>query len=226
MNRLIDISNIDRLRVLHFMRYLLNGKRGGSYRFIKLSLCFILMFLQLVLMTGINEHSAQAASMLQIVEGDDWRYFKGTTKPPHKWTSIDFDDSSWMNGLTGLGYGSSRNRTNLADMKGNYSTVYSRRQFIINNIHAVAGMTFSIVCDGAFIAYLNSVEIIRNDSAIKSMSTVTPQPEQLDISGFSHELLPGNNVLSVECNNEDINSNDFSFVPLFKILGYQGGQTQ
>ena len=226
MDRLIGTSKINSLRVLHFMRYLLYGKRCESYRFLKLSLCFALMFLVLVLKVGINEHSAEAASMLQIVEGDDWRYFKGTTKPPHKWTSIDFDDSNWLIGSPGLGYGSSGNRTNLGDMQGNYSTVYSRRQFTINNIYAVTGMTFSIVCDGAFIAYLNSIEIIRNDSAIKSTSTATPQPEQLDISGFIHELLPGKNVLSVECNNDDINSNDFSFVPLFKIIEYQGGQTQ
>jgi len=183
------------------------------------------MFFILAVKVGINDHSAQAATMLQVVEGDEWRYFKGTTKPPHKWTHADFDDSNWLNGLTGLGYGRS-NRTYLGDMQGRYSAVYVRRQFTINNIYAISGINLSIVCDGAFIAYLNSVEIIRNDSVIKAALTPASQAEQLDISGFIHELLPGKNVLSVECNNDDISSKDFSFVPVFEVFEHQGGQTQ
>jgi hypothetical protein len=171
----------------------------------------------LVFMVGINDHSAQAATMLKIVEGDSWRYFKGTAKPPFKWNSIDFDDSTWPNGFTGLGYGSS-NRTLLGDMQGNYSTIYSRRQFNINNRAAVTGMIFSIKCDGPFIAYLNGIEVIRNNSALEA--------EILDIGGFIHELMPGKNVISVECNNDDINSTDFSFVPFLEILEDQGGPTQ
>ncbi|MBI5056778.1 MAG: hypothetical protein HZB61_09210 [Nitrospirae bacterium] len=226
MNRLIDTSYFNRTRGHRFKRYLLNERRGVSCRSVKLSLCLVLMLLLLVLTTGINDHSAQAASMLKIVEGNKWRYFKGTTKPPHKWTSIDFEDSNWPHGMTGLGYGHSRNRTYLGDMRGNYSTVYSRRQFTINNIHAVSGINLSIVCDGAFIAYLNSIEIIRNDSVNKSASTPAPQAEQLDISGFTDELLPGKNVLSVECSNDDISSRDFVFIPVFEVFEHQGGQTQ
>lgn len=227
MYRQIDTSNINSSGGFHFKRYLLNGKRGISCRSIKLSLCFFLMLLLLVLIVGINENSAQAASMLQIVEGDAWQYFKGTTKPPHKWTSIDFDDSSWLNGITGLGYGGS-NRTALNDMQGQYSTIYSRRQFHVNNIYAVTGISLSIACDGAFIAYLNGIEVIRNASVSKSTpdKPAIPHAEHLDVSGFIHELLPGKNVLAVECNNNDINSIDFSFIPLFEIFEKQGGQAQ
>jgi len=226
MYRLIENSHINSLRGAHFKIHLHNGERGVSCRIIKLTIYFVLMLLLLVFMAGINDHTALAATMLQIVEGDDWRYSKGTTKPPYKWTGIDFDDSNWPNGSTGLGYGNSRNRTYLDDMQGNYSAVYSRRQFTINNIYAVSGMTFSVVCDGAFIAYLNSVEIIRNASVNKSAPELNLHAEQLDISGFIHELLPGKNVLSVECNNDDISSKDFSFIPVFEVYEHRGGQTQ
>jgi len=167
----------------------------------------------------------EARAIVQVSEGDEWRYFKGTTKPPYKWTDAGFDDSNWLKGLTGLGYGRG-NRTYLGDMQGNYSTVYARRQFTINDIYTVTGMTLSIACDGAFIAYLNGVEIIRNDFVIPSTTTAIPPAEQLDISGFIHELLPGKNVLSVECRNDDISSRDFSFVPVFKVLEHQGRQPQ
>jgi hypothetical protein len=228
MFRFIDASYINRLRGSHFKRYLLNGERGVSCRIIKLTIYFVLILLLLVFMVGINDHSAQAAPMLKIVEGDTWRYFKGPAKPPFKWNSIDFDDSTWPNGFTSLGYGSS-NRTRLDDMQGNYSTIYSRKHFTINNIYSITGMTFSITCDGPFITYLNGIEVIRNDSAPKSTSdqnTEAPQAEQLDIGGFIQELLPGKNVISVECNNDDINSTDFSFVPFLEILEDQGGPKQ
>ncbi len=42
--------------------------------------------------------------------------------------------------------------------------------------------------------------------------------EQLDISGFAHELFPGTNVLGIQGFNDDIDSSNFSFIPLFKIV--------
>jgi hypothetical protein len=185
-----------------------------------------LWFAMLAGIAAINITAVQAGPIVHAAEGDDWRYFKGTIKPPYKWTQVDFDDSNWLKGLTGFGYGNSRSRTYLDDMKGNYSTVYARRQFTINNMYAVSRINLSILCDGAFIAYLNSVEIIRNDAINKSASTQTPPAEQLDISGFIHELFPGKNVLSVECNNDDISSEDFLFIPVFEVLEHKGGQIQ
>ncbi|MBI5665335.1 MAG: hypothetical protein HZC49_09690 [Nitrospirae bacterium] len=158
------------------------------------------------------------ASSVQIKEGDEWRYFKGAQKPPQNWNQIGFDESEWQKGRSGFGYGQSLNNTYLGDMKGNYSTIYARRTFVINNIYEVTGMTLSLVCDGAFIAYLNDLEIIRNNSS--------RQAERFNVSGFIHELLPGKNILSVECTNDDINSKDYSFIPLFEVHEYQEGGIQ
>ena len=196
--------------------------RNRKYSRGVISIFFLAIFF--IIPGGIYVSSVQAGSIVRVGEGEAWRYFKGKTKPPFKWTRVDFNDSNWQKGLTGLGYGS-RNRTRLDDMQGNYSTVYSRRQFNINNRRAVTGMTFSILCDGPFIAYLNGTEIIRNDWAPISASdqdTAAPQAEQLDIGGFIDDLLPGKNIISVECNNDDINSTDFSLVPFFEILDDQG----
>ncbi|MBI5055577.1 MAG: hypothetical protein HZB61_03035 [Nitrospirae bacterium] len=177
------------------------------------------IFLVFAAMTSmLNTSFAQAGPIVSISEGDEWHYFKGTQKPPRGWNRNGFDYSNWQKGPSGFGYGKTSNKTNLGDMRGNYSTVYARSEFDINNIYAVGGMTLSLFCDGAFVAYLNGIEIIRNDSGRMA--------EQFDVSGFIHELLPGKNVLSVECSNDDINSNDFSFIPYFKILESQKGGIQ
>lgn len=152
---------------------------------------------------------------VQIKEGDEWCYFKGEQKPPQGWNNSGFDDSNWQRGPSGFGYGNkqvgdqNKNATNLEDMKGNYLTVYVRKDFIIDDAREVTNMILSIDCDGPFIAYLNGIEIIRNSSGMKG--------EKLDISGFVYELFPGENILAVEGNNDDIDSDDFSFTPYFEL---------
>ena len=41
--------------------------------------------------------------------------------------------------------------------------------------------------------------------------------EKLDISGFVYELFSGENILAVEGNNDDIDSDDFSFTPFLEL---------
>jgi hypothetical protein len=39
----------------------------------------------------------------------------------------------------------------------------------------------------------------------------------LDLIGIAHELLKGDNVLAIECNNDDIDSPDFMLNPYFEV---------
>lgn len=139
---------------------------------------------------------------------DNWRYFKGTSEPSDKWNSTYFDDSSWQIG-TSFGYGEGKHTTLLDDMRGNYKDVYVRHQFNIADHHRVRNITFSLICDGPFIAYINSIEVIR--------SRKRQLGEPLDLSGFIHELDSGTNIISIVCSNDDINSDNFSFIPSFKF---------
>ncbi len=195
---------------------------NSSHRLINATADFILFFILALCMLGIFDQPVQAASKVRIIEGDEWHYFKGKTKPPRRWNHIGFDHSHWHKGPTGLGYGRPNLRTVLGDMQGNYLSVYARREFTIAKPAAVTGINLSVVCDGPFIAHINGIEVIRTNTI--QMSTPgqaigSPLAEQLDISGFAHELLPGSNVLTIECNNDDIDSNDFYFIPFFEVLG-------
>lgn len=172
------------------------------------------------------ETEKEKTKKTKIIKGDEWRYFKGTKKPPRRWEKSGFDDSDWQRGPSGFGYGqgkartkdgedlSVRNETKLVDMRGKYSTVYVRRKFIIDDAHAATNMTLFVDCDGPFVAYLNGIEVIRNVSGLPD--------EPLDLSGFIHEMFTGENVLTVEGSNDDINSDDFSFTPEFELTERQG----
>ena len=183
--------------------------RNRSPLLIKVTLTFFLLFTLLVFEPEIFSPTVHAASIVTIKEGDVWRYFKGTEDPPYKWNHIGFDDAVWFSGRSGFGYGDRHYNTALDDMQTNYTGIYVRREFAVSNPAAVTGMTLSVVCEGAFKAYLNGIEVIRSDIQIN---------EQLDISGFAHELLPGINVLAIQCFNADMNSSGFLFIPSFRIF--------
>ena len=210
-------------RVLKF-----NTKRDNSHNPISDILHVIMLFIIIVGGIVVFEHAvyaqisaANSPSSVRIQEGDEWYYFKGVQPPPKEWTSSGFNYGNWQKGPSGLGYGISGNRTYLGDMQGNYSTVFARKEFAVSNLQTVTGMTLSVVCDGPFIAYLNGIEIIRtNTIQVSSPDQINNsiQVEQFDISGFRHELFPRDNVLSIECSNDDINSSDFSFIPIFEVL--------
>jgi len=98
--------------------------------------------------------------------GDKWRYFKGTTAPPAKWNAVDFVDSNWLEGPSGIGYsnGDVDYPTFLNDMLGNYMTVYMRRLFEISDIDSVLSLKLGMCYDDGFVAYLNGREIARSRS--------------------------------------------------------------
>jgi hypothetical protein len=151
---------------------------------------------------------AEGASISTISEGDEWQYFKGVEGPPSKWSYLTYNALGWLKGQAGFGYGAGKFRTSLNDMKGAYQTVYARREFRINDPVTVKAMNLRIECDGPFAAFINGIEVIGNSE---------PVNEELDISGFADMLHSGRNVLAVQCTNDDLNSDNFSFTPLFKV---------
>ena len=169
---------------------------------------FILCITALLCIGWMYAAAAEGASTATISEGDEWQYFKGTEKPPSKWNYLSYDATGWLKGRTGFGYGAADFNTSLNDMKGIYQTVYARREFPINDPLHVRAMNLRVRCDGPFAAYINGIEVIGNSE---------PVDELLDISGFADMLHSGTNVLAVQCTNDDINSDDFSFTPSFEV---------
>ncbi len=158
---------------------------------------------------GVFVHSVHAKSLVTLGSGDEWSYFKGNAIPPSNWNHITFDDSKWLIGTGSFGYGDEYFSTVLEDMQNNYEAIFARYEFTMSEQpDESTKIVVSVESDGPFIVYLNGIEAIQ--SSVRMV-------EELDISGFAHELLPGTNVLGVHCLNDNINSNSFVFRPSFKI---------
>ncbi|MFQ5713407.1 MAG: fibronectin type III domain-containing protein [Candidatus Scalinduaceae bacterium] len=169
------------------------------------------------------------ANVIDIV--DNWKYFKGFSNPGAGWSNISFDDSGWLAGPTGIGFGDGDDATVLTDMQYYYTTVYARKAFNVSDTAAVVSMRLRIDYDDGFVAYINGQEVIR-----ANMPSGTPAfdtrasaqheagtPVVFDLSSYRSNLVTGNNVLAIEIHNSHINNNDLSMIPELEIESTTGG---
>ncbi len=158
---------------------------------------------------------------LLIVAGDEWRYFKGTQKPPEAWNQRDFvPGAGWLSGATGIGYEDDDDVTVLADMRGSYPSVFCRREFQVGP--GVTALRLRINYDDGFAAYLNGKEVARSASlaapgaplawnmlARSGREAEAPEVYELTTAG----LVPGINVLAIQIHNAALDSSDLSLIP-------------
>ena len=159
--------------------------------------------------TGLDICEAVAtAPPLPIVQGDTWTYFKGTVEPTTpigalSWAQVGFDDSLWLSGPSGFGYGDiSAPNTLLPDMDSDgpsplngtgYNSVYFRREFSITNPAAVDSLILTVDYDDAFVAYINGVEVVRT-AGLLADGDGTPQgvpPLFNQLANFPTSTSPG-----------------------------------
>ena len=152
-----------------------------------------------------------------------WHYFKGTQAPPVDWKKIDFDDSSWLRGRAGFGYGDDDDETVLEDMSdpvNGYLTVFLRHKFHLAEPTTIEQLFLRVRFDDGFVAYLNGVEIERefvNSTAFNAPATEShdagDSPEEFDVSSDKRLLVSGPNVLAVQLHNRDRDSSDATIDP-------------
>ena len=62
-----------------------------------------------------------------VFDNDIWRYLEGTYEPDTNWRQITFDDSSWLQGEGGVGYGDGDDSTIISSV----TSLYLRKSFNI-----------------------------------------------------------------------------------------------
>lgn len=181
------------------------------------------------------------APSLEVVEeipyldlGPGWRYFKGTREPSPDgeeapttaWAQPGFNDAFWESGATGIGYDDGDDATVLSDMRGNYLSVYARRQFTLEADAPLQDLVLSVRYDDGYVAYLNGEEIGRSYS-MRNYGSPPPfdresrnheadnEPDVIRLADHQHLLrfAPEQNVLAFQVHNTTLNSSDLSLAP-------------
>lgn len=159
-------------------------------------------------------------SQVNFPYGSSFKYLKGSDAVDldPTWINTDFDDSQWSTGNAPLGrYWHNHVGTELADMSGNYTSLFLRTTFTAVNIDTLQDVTFTVNWNDGFVLFVNGTEVARRNvtGSIAYNTTATEQhkvgeAESFTVSKETINLLEGENVLAVfGCN---INKNNFDFL--------------
>ncbi len=159
-------------------------------------------------------------------QGDDWRYIVPTTEPDSNWRNLGFDDTAWLSGSTGIGYGDNDDNTILDE--GTLS-VFLRKSFNIESKDFISECLLHVDYDDGFVAFLNGTEIARSgladglpafDAIAESHEAAiynNGQPERFEVTNYQELLKEGENVLSVQVHNTGVSSSDMTIIPILSF---------
>jgi len=174
-----------------------------------------------------------------VAHGDTWRYREGTSEPPADWTSVPDAslDASWLSGPGGFGFGDADDGTTLANMRGNYLSVYTRKTF--NLPQAAASnlkLRLTVDWDDGFVAYLDGVHLTNsaNVPAVPHPANQGVVPDHpavvdggalgiFDLGAVGSRLGAGDHVLAVQGINGDLASSDVSLAADLYLIDETGG---
>jgi hypothetical protein len=169
-----------------------------------------------------------SASQTQTLINDhaSWRYFKGLTEassPSTLWREPGFDDSTWLTGVTPIGYGETfvtNTGTVLPDMLGGYTSVFLRKTFVATNVSQISVLTLEAQYDDGFKLWINGTNVIDGQAnmppgevaydgqALATIENANYNPFALN--NFTNYLRNGTNVIAIQAHNSSINqSGDF-----------------
>lgn len=147
------------------------------------------------------------------------------------WTQVQFDDSSWKSGATGVGYDTAKDydyliNLNVIEMRGNTETVYIRVPFTITELEDFDTLTLYVKRDDGFAAYLNGI-LLPEASALADMDNLSWNSgatsncteadayvfEPHDITKYRNLLRAGDNMLAIHGLNWQTSSSDMLMLP-------------
>lgn len=180
---------------------------------------------------------AQGSDNEILGENGVWSYFEGTSEPSMmqgEWRGIGFDDSSWTDGVSAIGYGDGHVVTTL-NMQGNYSTFYLRKTFNVGDADAVGSLDLDVQFDDGVNMWINGVNVVSENVASSEMpynGVANSSSENLAFRSFTLSnpgayLVDGENVIAVQVLNRSLSgSSDAWFdARLVKSDGAAAGPT-
>ena len=146
------------------------------------------------------------------------------------WKELDFDDSSWKQGKTGIGYDyGNRVGLDVSTMRNSTESVYIRVPFNVANISEFEEVILRLKYEDGFTAFINGKKI-SSDNSPRTLNwksgapqnrpdSIATTPVEFNISGFSNLLLEGKNILAIQGLNNQVTSSDLLIHP--EIIAYK-----
>ena len=158
----------------------------------------------------------------------DWKYIIPSEDLGSGWILAGYDDSSWLSAKGGFGYGDGDDGTVIS----NTMAIFMRKEFTINNLNDVVEALVHVDFDDGFIAYINGIEIGREN--LFNLDTgeplqfpqfgqssnglheallyrgIEPRSIFIDTDWVKSLLLEGTNIFALQVHNDNLNSSDLT----------------
>jgi hypothetical protein len=153
-----------------------------------------------------------ADDLALVPAGAEWRWWPGRSEassPVEAWRGLMFDDGAWAVGAAGFAWAGG-DETTLLPTASDYTSVYFRHQFAVEDPTAVAWLVLRLDYAGGFVAYLNGTEVARRGLGPAGMpvpynaaadSHYDGVPELIDLTAHVAILRTGINVLAIQWHN-------------------------
>jgi hypothetical protein len=167
---------------------------------------------------------SQGGGGVFVTDGAQWKYFKGTKEPSATqgaWRQLSFDDSSWLQGQTAIGFGETFIITPLNDMrKGGsypgYTTVYLRKTFDVSSLTGLGNLILEVKYDDGVNVWINDKIAVSENVASEEMpytGTASSSIENYEFVKYvlgdpTQFLVRGTNIITVQVLNATISSSD------------------
>ena len=166
-----------------------------------------------------------AAEVILLPTAGGGRLIRGTNEgaapDAAAWRTLAYSDQDWEAVEFPVFHGLALTGTRLSDMPGQYTTVYLRRSFTVENPVEVLRLQCGTVCDGGYVAWINGQEIRRSNVPAGELTfdstalAEVPDPVAFQTDEFetwAGLLVPGTNVLAVQaCSSSRTADPDFVF---------------
>ncbi len=153
-----------------------------------------------------------------------WHYSDDGQDLGAAWRALDYDDSSWKQGMPKFGYGDDGEltRLNYGPPSGgsNYPTYYFRHRFVLTNAAAFTNLQVRIIRDDGAVIYVNDTEVFRSNMTNGPVSYRTYATNVVggaeENSWFTNAadarvLREGTNILAAEVHQANSTSGDLGF---------------
>ncbi len=156
----------------------------------------------------------------------EWSYLAGGEEPETEmWTQLGFDpkEEGWKSGAAGFGYGDGDDRTELKDMRGNYTSIFIRREFDLPRGTDLKRLGLAINYDDAFVLHVNGKELLSKgivrgkDGKVKVGKHEASGAEFYPLGAFADVFKVGKNVIAMEGHNAEKGSSDLSLDPALLV---------
>ena len=120
--------------------------------------------------------SGQSAALFST--NSTWRFLRGTNEASRPdltaWRNAGFSDAAFADAPAPFWYGDVRpGGTQLTDMQNNYTCIFLRKTFTVNNAAQIGGLRLTYYVDDGFLAWINGQQVFGENVSDPNPTTNT-----------------------------------------------------